>query len=183
MIDETRAQTNRAFNVNVFVHGGATADSDREAAWLDWLSPLFAEFGSEPPTALRTIYKSFADDPDMLAMLLTLAPPVISFHFGLPSNEIIAALRGRGIVLMATATSLDEARAIKAAGIDAIVAQGIEAGGHRGVFDPLAPDDALGTITLTRLLVLKTGLPVIATGGIMDGAGLPWRDRPPTTRL
>jgi nitronate monooxygenase len=73
---------------------------------------------------------------------------------------------------MATATSLDEARAIEAAGIDVIVAQGIEAGGHRGVFDPLAPDDALGTATLTRLLVLKTKLPVVAAGGIMDGQGI-----------
>lgn len=172
MIAETRARTNRAFNVNLFVHGSATADPGREAAWLDWLAPHFSEFGTEPPAALRTIYKSFADDPDMLAMLLELAPPVVSFHFGLPSTEIIAALRGRNILLMATATSLDEAHAIEAAGLDAIVAQGIEAGGHRGMFDPLAPDDALSTATLTRLLVLKTKLPVVAAGGIMDGAGI-----------
>jgi nitronate monooxygenase len=172
MIIETRARTSRAFNVNLFVHGAATADPGREAAWLDWLAPLFNEFGTEPPAALRTIYKSFADDPDMLAMLLELAPPVVSFHFGLPPTEIIAALRGRNILLMATATSLDEARAIEAAGLDAIVAQGIEAGGHRGVFDPLAPDDALSTAALTRLLVLKTKLPVVAAGGIMDGAGI-----------
>lgn len=172
MIEETRARTNRAFNVNLFVHGGATADPVREAVWLDWLSSVFTEFEAKPPTALRTIYKSFADDPDMLAMLLALAPPVVSFHFGLPSTGIITALHDRGIVLMATATSLDEARAIEAAGIDAIVAQGIEAGGHRGVFDPAAHDDALGTVALTRLLVLKTKLPVIAAGGIMDGAGI-----------
>ncbi|RYD59781.1 MAG: nitronate monooxygenase [Sphingomonadales bacterium] len=172
MIEETRARTDRAFNVNVFVHGKATANPVREAAWLSWLAPLFKEFEAEPPTALRTIYQSFADDPEMLAMLLELAPPAISFHFGVPSTEIIAALRARNILLMATATSLDEARAIEAAGIDAIVAQGIEAGGHRGVFDPLAPDDALGTVALTRLLVLKTNLPVIAAGGIMDGAGI-----------
>lgn len=172
MIEETRARTNRTFNVNLFVHGVATADPVREGVWLEWLAPIFAEFDATPPTALRTIYKSFADDPDMLAMLLALAPPVVSFHFGLPSTEIIAALRARGIVLMATATSLNEARAIEAAGIDAVVAQGIEAGGHRGVFDPVAPDDALGTMVLTRLLVLKTKLPVIAAGGIMDGAGI-----------
>lgn len=172
MIIETRAQTSRAFNVNLFVHGVATADPAREAAWLDWLAPIFNEFGTKPPTALRKIYKSLADDPDMLAMLLELAPPMVSFHFGLPSAEIIAALRSRNILLMATATSLDEARAIEAAGIDAIVAQGIEAGGHRGVFDPLAPDDALGTVALTRLLVLKTNIPVVAAGGIMDGQGI-----------
>ena len=172
MIEETQARTNRAFNVNLFVHARAASDPAKEAAWLDWLAPVFTEFDVKPPTSLRTIYKSFADDPDMLAMLLALAPPVISFHFGVPATDIITALRGRGIVLMATATSLVEARVIEAAGIDAIVAQGIEAGGHRGMFDPIAPDDALGTAVLTRLLVLKTKLPVIAAGGIMDGAGI-----------
>jgi len=172
MIAQVRARTDRAFNVNLFVHRSAKADQARETAWLEWLAPVFAEFGAEPPTALRTIYKSFADDPDMLAMLVDVAPPVVSFHFGLPSGAVIAALRGRGICLMATATSVEEARAIAAAGIDVIVAQGIEAGGHRGMFDPTAPDDALGTMALTRLLVRESDLPVIAAGGIMDGAGI-----------
>ena len=153
MVRELRGRTDRAFNVNLFVHGGAEADLGREAAWLKWLAPLFAEFAAEPPTALRTIYKSFADDPDMLAMLLELVPPVVSFHFGLPSPDALSALRTRGIYLMASATSVAEAALIKAAGIDAIVAQGIEAGGHRGVFDLTAPDDALGTVALTRLLL------------------------------
>ena len=172
MIQELRSRTDRAFNVNLFVHGSAMADADREAAWLAWLAPLFAEFDAEPPKALRTIYKSFADDPEMLAMLLEVAPPVVSFHFGLPSAEALSALRTRGIFLMATATSREEASAIKIAGLDAIVAQGIEAGGHRGIFDPAAPDDALGTVALTRLLVREAGLPIIAAGGIMDGAGI-----------
>ena len=172
MIQELRNRTDRAFNVNLFVHGRAKADPDREVDWLAWLAPLFAEFGAEPPTTLRTVYKSFADDPAVLAMLLEVAPPVVSFHFGLPSSDALSALRSRGIFLMATATSLEEAGAIKAAGIDAIVAQGIEAGGHRGIFDPATPDDALGTVALTRLLVRKAGLPIIAAGGIMDGAGI-----------
>lgn len=172
MIQELRSHTARAFNVNLFVHCRAKADPGREAAWLALLAPVFAEFDAKPPTTLRTIYKSFADDPDMLAMLLEVAPPVVSFHFGLPSADAISALHARGVFLMATATSLEEARAIKAAGIDAIVAQGIEAGGHRGIFDPTSPDDALGTFVLTRLLVRETGLPIIAAGGIMDGAGI-----------
>lgn len=172
MIEATRARTNKAFNVNLFVHGAVTADAVREAAWLDWLTPVFAEFEARPPSALRTIYKSLSDDPDMVTMLLEMAPRVVSFHFGLPSFEIIAALHDRDIVLMATATNLDEARAIEDAGIDVIVAQGIEAGGHRGMFDPVAADDALGTIALTRLLVLENKRPVIAAGGIMDGAGI-----------
>jgi nitronate monooxygenase len=172
MIAEVRASTDRPFNANLFVHGSPQPDPAREAAWLGWLAPLFAEFDARPPASLRTIYRSFADDPAMLDMLLDAAPPVVSFHFGLPSADVIAALRARSIVLLATATSLAEARAIEAAGLDAIVAQGIEAGGHRGQFDPAAPDDALGTMALTRLLVRSTALPVIAAGGIMDGAGI-----------
>jgi nitronate monooxygenase len=172
MIADLRARTDRAFNVNVFVHGRAKADPERETAWLQWLSPLFAEFRAEPPKSLRTIYKSFADDAEMLSMLIETKPPVVSFHFGLPSTEAIQGLKQAGATLLATATSLEEARKIEAAGIDVIVAQGIEAGGHRGVFDPAAPDDALGTVALTRVLVSKSKLPVIAAGGIMDGAGI-----------
>ncbi|MCQ0988829.1 NAD(P)H-dependent flavin oxidoreductase [Jiella marina] len=172
MIDELRARTDRAFNVNLFVHQPATPDPAREAAWLEWLAPLFAEFDAEPPKVLRTIYKSFAEDADMLAMLLETKPPVVSFHFGLPSKEVIARLKAVGTTLLATATSLDEARRIEAAGLDAVVAQGIEAGGHRGVFDPAASDAGLGTVALTRLLAAKGNLPVIAAGGIMDGAGI-----------
>lgn len=172
MIDELRGKTARAFNVNVFVHRTAEADSERERAWIAYLKPLFAEFQTEPPSALRTIYRSFADDPEMLALLLETRPAVVSFHFGLPSGAAIAALKQAGILLFATATSLDEGRRIQSAGIDAAVAQGIEAGGHRGVFNPHVPDDGLGTFALTRLLARMTTLPVIAAGGIMDGGGI-----------
>ena len=172
MIGELRARTDRAFNVNLFVHSAPQADAERDAAWLEWLAPLFAEFDAAPPATLRTLYKSFAHDAEMLAMLVDASPHVVSFHFGLPSAEALSALRARGVLLMATATSLEEARAIAAAGIDVIVAQGIEAGGHRGMFDPTRPDDALGTIALTHLLVRETRRPVIAAGGIMDGAGI-----------
>ena len=172
MIAETRERTGRPFAVNLFVHATPVPNAAREAAWLDCLAPHFASYGATPPTALRTIYRSFADDPDMLAMLLETAPLVVTFHFGLPPAETIAALRARDILLMATATNRDEARAIESAGIDMIVAQGIEAGGHRGMFDPAAPDDALGTMALTRLLVRDAGIPVVAAGGIMDGAGI-----------
>src|SRR5262249_17429302 len=87
-------------------------------------------------------------------------------------QDRIAALRGAGIVLVATATNLREGKAAVAAGIDAVVAQGYEAGGHRGMFDPSGPDDRLGTLALTRLLVKQPAVPVIAAGGIMDGAGV-----------
>jgi NAD(P)H-dependent flavin oxidoreductase YrpB (nitropropane dioxygenase family) len=86
--------------------------------------------------------------------------------------ERVAALRATGAVLLASVTSLAEGRAAEAAGMDAVVAQGYEAGGHRGVFDPAAPDEALGTLALTRLLVRRLDVPVVAAGGIMDGAGI-----------
>ncbi|WBH16216.1 NAD(P)H-dependent flavin oxidoreductase [Sphingomonas radiodurans] len=172
MIADVRARTDRAFNVNVFVHRPAHADPVREAHWLDLLRPLFAEFRVEPPPALRTIYTSFADDADMLAMLVDTAPPVVSFHFGIPPADTLDALRARGVFMLATATSVDEAIAIEAAGIDAIGAQGIEAGGHRGMFEPQAPDAAMSTLALTETLAKTTHLPIIAAGGIMDGAGI-----------
>ena len=97
---------------------------------------------------------------------------MVSFHFGLPTRDRIEALQAAGIVLLATATSLEEGKTIAAAGLDAIVAQGYEAGGHRGMFDPDLEDESLGTMALTRLLVKTLDIPVIAAGGIMDGAGI-----------
>ena len=172
MIAETRAMTARPFNVNVFVHAPPVPDADREANWLSGLAPVFAAFGSRPPSSLRAIYKSFNEDDEMLAMLVDAALPVISFHFGLPHSDRIARLKAAGALLLASATNLKEAAAVKAAGMDAVIAQGFEAGGHRGVFDPAAPDDCLSTLALTRRLVRELDLPVIAAGGIMDGAGI-----------
>ncbi|WP_420991696.1 NAD(P)H-dependent flavin oxidoreductase [Cupriavidus sp. 30B13] len=171
-IRETRALTGKPFNVNVFCHAPAIADAAREARWLAYLAPSFAEFGATPPAALREIYKSFVVDEAMFAMLLEERPAVVSFHFGLPPQPWIAALREAGIFLMATATSVEEARQVADAGVHAIVAQGVEAGGHRGIFDPEARDERLGTLALVRLLVHNTTLPVVAAGGIMDGAGI-----------
>ncbi|PCE24750.1 NAD(P)H-dependent flavin oxidoreductase [Burkholderia ubonensis] len=172
MIRDTRALTERPFNVNVFCHRPATADAAVERAWLDWLAPVFAQYDATPPAALSEIYTSFVADRAMQQMLVDERPAVVSFHFGLPPADVIDALKRAGIALFATATNLDEARQIAAAGIDAVVAQGIEAGGHRGVFDSTAADDRLGAFALTRLLVSERALPVIATGGIMDGAGI-----------
>jgi nitronate monooxygenase len=172
MIEATRALTDRAFNVNVFVHNTARADADREERWLEALRPSFAQYGAESLASLRTIYTSFSDDDDMLAMLVGVAPPVVSFHFGLPAGDRIAALKDAGCLLFASATSLSEAKLVQAAGVDVVVAQGWEAGGHRGVFDPAAPDDRIGTMALTRLLAAELGVPIIAAGGIMDGTGI-----------
>ncbi|MGF6723137.1 nitronate monooxygenase [Paraburkholderia sp. GAS41] len=172
VIEQTRALTSKPFNINVFCHRPATADAALERQWLNWLAPQFEQYGATPPAALSEIYTSFVVDDAMLEVFLEEKPAVVSFHFGLPSAEALAKLRNAGIKLVGAATNLQDAAQVVAAGVDAIVAQGIEAGGHRGVFDPEATDDRLGTFALTRLLVKEFDVPVIASGGIMDGAGI-----------
>ncbi len=172
LIEQTRALTARPFNINLFCHRPASADAQREAQWLERLRPLFAEFGAEPPQQLREAYQSFLADPAMLDLLLEQRPAVVSFHFGLPPQDWVDALKGAGIRLLACVTSSAEARLAEALGVDALVAQGVEAGGHRGVFEPAAGDAAIGTLALVRVLARQCRLPIIAAGGIMDGAGI-----------
>lgn len=171
-IQQTRALTPAAFNVNFFCHQTPQSDPARETVWLTYLSPLFQDFDATPPARLHDPYTSFKDNPAMLDMLLQERPPVVSFHFGLPPDTVIQKLKAAGIVLMATATTLVEAQAIESAGVDVIVAQGVEAGGHRGVFDPHGNDQGLTTLALTNLLATRCQLPIVAAGGIMDGRGV-----------
>ncbi|GAB2788689.1 nitronate monooxygenase [Halomonas shantousis] len=171
-IETFRAHSTQSLNVNVFCHRPARADHARQTAWLERLRPEFERVDAQPPVALGEIYTSFVDDEAMFDMLLAVRPKVVSFHFGLPRQAWVRALREAGIVLLGTATNLDEARALVAAGLHAVVAQGYEAGGHRGIFNPDGDDDQLGTFALTRLLVHELDVPVIAAGGIMDGAGI-----------
>jgi nitronate monooxygenase len=172
MIAAFRERSCRSLNVNVFCHAPAKADATREAAWIARFRPEFERLGAAPPRALSEIYRSFLVDHDMLAALVAERPKVVSFHFGVPSPDRVRALRDAGIVLLGSATDLAEARLLVAAGVHAVVAQGYEAGGHRGVFDPDAHDDQLGTMALTRILVRDLPVPVLSAGGIMDGAGI-----------
>jgi nitronate monooxygenase len=172
MIAATRAKTDRPFNVNLFCHPPAVRDAAVEAGWTRRLAPLFAKYNAQVPTEMHEIYKSFVEDREMAEMLIAERPAVVSFHFGLPDERTIRALQMQGVGLLATATNVAEAKAIHAAGIDAIVAQGYEAGGHRGNFDPRAADERLSMATLTRIIVRTLPIPVVAAGGIMDGAGI-----------
>lgn len=172
MIAEVRARSNGPLNVNVFCHRPARPDPRRESAWIARFAPEFKKFEATPPAALGEIYRSFVEDDAMLAVLLDTRPQVVSLHFGLPSAARIDALQAAGIIVFASATSLAEARQAPAAGVDAIIAQGYEAGGHRGLFDAEGADDRLGTMALTRLLARQIDRPIIAAGGIMDGAGI-----------
>jgi nitronate monooxygenase len=169
---QTRELTSRPFSVNLFCHAAALRNEELELGWIESLRPLFAEFGGAPPEALTEIYQSFINHEEMLAMLLEVVPAAVSFHFGVPERDVVQALRQKGIVTLATATCPEEALLVQARGVDAIVAQGYEAGGHRGMFDDKAPDSQLSTFALVQLLKKHVTLPVVAAGGIMDGAGI-----------
>ena len=171
-IQQTRALTDKPINVNVFCHTPATPNVVVERAWIEYLAPEFAKLGTKPPEVLREIYTSFVADEAMFRMLLAEKPAVLSFHFGLPAQAWIEELHAAGIYLLAAATNLHEAEQIVEAGIDAVIAQGIEAGGHRGTFNTAERDEGLGTFALVRLIASTMPVPVIAAGGIMDGAGI-----------
>lgn len=168
-IKEVQQQTAAPFNVNFFCHEAPVRDRVVEAAWIARATPLFTRFDAEPPTELRNLYTSFRDTDAYLHLLLELRPRVVSFHLGLPRPDQISALRAAGLVLIGSATSPAEARAVEAAGLHAVVAQGWEAGGHRGLFVPSGPDERLSTRDLLPALLGEVTLPVIAAGGIMDG--------------
>lgn len=171
-IEKTQQLTTGPININVFCHPPAEQNVAVNAAWMTWLTPQFAPYGVTAPTELREIYTSFLEDEAMLNVILERKPKVVSCHFGLPSSDAMRALKAAGIVLIASATSVEDARMLIDANIDGIIAQGYEAGGHRGVFDTAAEDLHIGSLALTRLLVKRSDTPVITAGGVMDGAGI-----------
>ena len=169
MITETQRLTSKSFNVNLFVHQPPRPDTKTESGWLEFLKPIHTELDLEVPTKLPDAGKGLVDNAPLVDLLLELKPPVISFHFGIPEASVLRQLRDSGAVLMATATNLDELNVIEKAKLDAVIAQGSEAGGHRGVFDPKAKDDLIPTLELVRLFNKHTSLPIIAAGGLMYG--------------
>ena len=142
-----RAQTNKPFNVNFFCHTPPQPDAAREAAWRAALAPHFREFGIDPATIPaapgRAPFSEVAAD-----ILEAFKPPVVSFHFGLPSAALLARVKRWGAKVMSSATTVDEARWLEAHGADAVIAQGLEAGGHRGIFLSEDLTTQVGTITL-----------------------------------
>jgi nitronate monooxygenase len=166
-----RAQTDRPFNVNFFCHAQPEADPRRDAAWRARLLPYFAELGldaeSVPAGAARLPFDAAAADA-----LEEFRPAVVSFHFGLPSSELLRRVRSWGAKVLSSATTVDEARWLEAQGVDAVIAQGLEAGGHRGMFLSDDLKTQAGTFALVRQVVQAVKLPVIAAGGIADAQGV-----------
>jgi len=166
-----RAATNRPFNLNFFAHSAPAFDARIDAATRDRLRPFYSELGlAEPPPRDRAPTGPF--DDDALSAVLAIRPAIVSFHFGLPAPEAVRALRDAGCRVLSSATSVAEARRLDAAGVDAIIAQGWEAGGHRGAFEASADDVGVGTMALVPQVVDAVGVPVIAAGGIADGRGI-----------
>jgi nitronate monooxygenase len=167
-----REQTTRPFNVNFFCHAEPVRDEAREAAWLDRLRPYFEELGLDPAVETAPGSARHPFDHEAADVLEPFRPPVVSFHFGLPPADLVARLKGWGSTVLSSATTVDEARWLEARGVDAIIAQGLEAGGHRGHF---LSDDLLlqrGTMALVPQIANAVRVPVIAAGGIADRRGV-----------
>jgi nitronate monooxygenase len=163
--------TRKPFNVNFFCHAQPAADQKREAAWRAALLPYYRELGVDPASVPsspgRVPFDRVAAD-----VLAPFRPPVVSFHFGLPSAELLARVKSWGSTILSSATTVSEARWLEERGVNAIIAQGLEAGGHRGMF--LSDDLTMqvGTAALVRQIVQAVRVPVIAAGGIADAAGV-----------
>src|SRR6187397_3299350 len=164
-----RAQTERPFNVNFFCHAPPVIDDARETAWRRALAPYFEEFGVDPAAITAATRRPFDDAAaDILAGF---KPPIVSFHFGLPSPELIDRVRAWGAKILSSATTVEEARWLEAHGVDAVIAQGVEAGGHRGMFLTDDVSTQVGTLALVPQIARAVRVPVIAAGGIADRAG------------
>lgn len=166
LVAACRARTSRPFNINLWVpQSGQPADLSSED--MNRLRPFYAELGAEPPHEIAV-----PDYAEQLAAVLEAAPPVASFVMGIPDAGFLAAARERGIVTMGTATTVDEAVAVEAAGMDAVVASGSDAGGHRGAFLRPINESLVGTFSLIPQVARAVSIPVVAAGGIADTRGI-----------
>lgn len=166
-----RAGTDKPYNVNFFCHTPPVPSDEREATWRGALAPYYAEFGIDPATIPAGPGRNpfSAEVADLLAEF---KPPVVSFHFGLPPEALLAKVRGWGAKVLVSATTVEEALWLEAKGVDAVIAQGLEAGGHRGHFLSHDLTKQLGTFALLPQLVRALKVPVIAAGGIADADGV-----------
>lgn len=162
-----KSRTQRPFNVNFFCHVPPTPDAARETAWRAALAPYYAELDIDP-AAIASGRGRAPFTTESAAIVEEFRPPIVSFHFGLPQPELLARVKATGAKVISSATTVDEARWLEARGVDAIIAQGVEAGGHRGMF--LSQDVAtqVGTFALLPLVARAVRVPVIAAGGIAD---------------
>ena len=170
-----RQRTSRPINVNFFCHKPPVRDAAHEARWKALMVPYYVELGLDPEAPVVAAERRPFDDP-ACALVERFKPEVVSFHFGLPEASLLARVKAAGARVISSATTAAEARWLEANGCDAIIAQGYEAGGHRGIFLDADPIAALatqaGTMALVPQIVDAVKVPVIATGGISDPRGI-----------
>jgi nitronate monooxygenase len=166
-----RAATDQPFNVNFFCHTPPAVSAKREAAWRELLAPYFKEYGIDPREdssgAARAPFSLTAADA-----LEHFKPAAVSFHFGLPSADLMARVKTWGSKVLASATTVEEAVWLEQRGVDAVIAQGAEAGGHRGIFLSQDLTTQVGIFALLPQVVKAVSVPVIAAGGIADATGV-----------
>jgi len=166
-----REQTDKPYNVNFFCHTAPQPDAQRESNWRAALRPYYLEYGiDEDDIAPGQRRDPF--DRATLELLREFRPPVVSFHFGLPDRELLQAVKTLGAMILCSATTVAEASWLETQGVDAIIAQGVEAGGHRGMFQSDDLTSQVGSLALLPQIVQAVNLPVIATGGIADADGV-----------
>ena len=166
-----QAQCGDRYNVNFFCHVPPSPSDEGEKRWRAALAPYYKEFGIDaakiPSGSGRAPFTSEAAD-----LLDEFKPAVVSFHFGLPSPELLRRVKACGAKVLSSATTVEEARWLEAHGVDAIIAQGLEAGGHRGMFLSSDLTTQIGTLALVPQIIRAVKLPVIAAGGIADAKGV-----------
>lgn len=165
-----RARSSRPFNLNFFCHVPPPEDAAADTAWRAALAPYFRELDVAADASAGAARTPFNEA--MADVVEELKPPIVSFHFGLPPEPLLARVRGWGAKILSSATTVAEARWLAERGVDAIIAQGAEAGGHRGMFLATAVEEQLGTFALVPQVIAATRLPVIAAGGIADQRGV-----------
>src|SRR5262245_40742049 len=170
-ISKFRARARKPVNVNFFCHKPPQLNNAREERWREALKPYYEELGIDPsapiPTGMRMPF-----DAAFCDMVEELKPEVVSFHFGLPPAELFKRVKALGSVTMSSATTVAEARWLEAQGVDVIIAQGFEAGGHRGMFLSGDLNAQVGTFALVPQIVDTVKLPVIAAGAVSDARGI-----------
>src|SRR2546422_4880448 len=169
-VPKIRAQTPKPINLNFFCHAAPQRHEAIESAWRQRLAPYYAELGVDPPASPTRTLGPFGEG--MCDVVIDLKPEVVSFHFGLPNKSLIDRLKAAGCKIFSSATTVTEARWLEDHGADAVIAQGIEAGGHRGMFLTNEPASQVGTLALVPQVVDAVRVPVIAAGGIADGRGI-----------